>query len=61
MQTLDCLRCLYGDGVFGFVTALDGKIVVFAVQRHEGENQLIFDHAPENVRHFIAVELGNGV
>ena len=61
MQALDCLCCLYGDGVFCFVAVLDGKIVIFTIQFHEGKNQLVFDHAPEDVCHFIAVELGNGV
>ena len=61
LQTLDGVRGLAGHGVLRPVPVGQGQVVILRVQLHEGLYQLFLDHAPQDVGHLVAVQLGDGV
>ena len=56
-QTLGGLGGLDGDHIVGSVAVLQAQIVVLGLQVHEGADQLVFDHLPDDAGHLIAVHL----
>ena len=57
----DGLGRLDGDLVIGLVPVGQTQVIILRVQLHEGQNQLLLDHGPEDAGHFIAVDLDDGV
>jgi hypothetical protein len=58
---LDRIGGVDGDLVVGRVAVLDGQVVVVKLNLEVRQDQLILDELPDDPRHFIAVELNDGV
>ena len=46
--------------VTGLIPVLEAQVVVFGLQVHEGEEQLVLDHLPQDAGHLVAVHLHQG-
>lgn len=56
---LDCICSVDGDLIVSGITVLDGKIEVLDRDLDEGEDELVFDHLPDDPGHLISVHLGD--
>ena len=61
VPVLDGLGRLDGDLVVGGVPVGQAQIVIFGVQVHKGEDELLLDHGPENPGHLVPINLHDGV
>ena len=51
---------VHGDLVLGLVAVQQAQVIILGLQVHEGQDQLILDHPPQNAGHFVAVHLHQG-
>lgn len=55
------MRRIDGDLVFRFVAVGKAQVIVFEVDVKVGQYQSVLDVLPYNPRHFVAVQLNDGV
>ena len=56
-EPLGGLGRLDGDHIVGGVAVLQAQVVVLGLEIHEGADQLVFDHLPDDAGHLVAVHL----
>jgi hypothetical protein len=57
----DRIRRVDRNLVVGPVALLDPEVVIVQVDIEMGQDQLVFDQLPDHARHFVAVQLDDGV
>src|SRR3546814_10581050 len=58
---LDRVGGIDGDLVVGLVALLDAQVVIFEVDVEIGEDEALANPLPDDPRHFVAVDLHDGV
>ena len=48
---------VHGDLVIRLIPVLQAQVIVFGLQVHIGQNQLVLDHLPQDAGHLVAVHL----
>lgn len=57
----DGIRCVNGDLIVGLVSVGEAQVVVLQVDVEVWVDEFVLDVLPYDARHFISVELDNGI